>query len=444
MDNEISESRSWAGKARNRAVASVIDQILCSAGNFLILLAALHLLDLPGVAACTLAYTAITLVLSIVRPLVLTPLVIRFTPATDAERHRASSMAAGASLLIGVATIVGAAAASLVLPRSAAAIVLAAAVAVPPILVQDAWRYHCFASGRPWSAALNDSICLVATASLLVGHVAFGEAGVASLILVWGAGAGCGAMVGCVQLGLRPAWRSGMRWIREHRDLGAPLAGAGLIMQSVGRIAPILIGAIVGMAALGRVSAAQSLMLPMNTLLTAAAAFMLPESARRLREHGPEHVFSCLIRLCAGLALMVTLFATVVRLLPDAIGRTYAGGSWDEAVPMLIPVAGWTLGIALSYGSWIGLQTYGRSKDVLVVSVIQGTLQIVGAAIGASTAGLQGGAWGITAGSLASSGVWYFMFRRATRLQLALQVELPPGDPAVPAPRDGDRSYYLT
>lgn len=437
----IDGSTSWGGRTRSRALGSIVDQMVCSAGNFLVLLAALHLLDLPGVAASTLAYTGVTYVLTIVRPLVVTPLVIRFTTASDAERARASGMAAGASLLIGLAVLNACAAASLLLPDAAAPIVLAAGLAVPAILVQDVWRYHCFASGRPWAATVNDGICLVAILVLLLAHLALGEASAASLIVVWGAGVGVGAVAGCLQLRLRPACTSGPRWIREQRDLGAPLAGAGLVMQSVGRISPVLIGAIVGMAALGRFSAAQSLMLPMNTVLTATAAFMLPESARRLQARGADHLFRLLTVVSLALGAAVAMFATVVFFLPDAIGRTYAGGSWDEAIGLLLPVAGWTVSLGLSYGSWIGLQTLGRSTDVLRVSVVLGTLQILGAAVGASTAGLSGGVWGITIGSLAATVLWVATFRRAARAHVPLPG---PADAAVPGQRAAERAVHLT
>jgi hypothetical protein len=81
---------------------------------------------------------------------------------------------------------------------------------------------------------------------------------------------------------------------------------------------------------------------------------------------------------------------------------------------------------------------------VLRVSVVLGTLQMLGAVIGANAAGLSGGVWGITAGSLAATSLWLATFRRAARRHVP-QVHLPePADATLPGQRSAERAAHLT
>ncbi|MGQ0844956.1 MAG: oligosaccharide flippase family protein [Sporichthyaceae bacterium] len=426
---------SWSGRSRTRAAGSIVDQIVSSAGNFLVPFAALHHLGLAGVAACTLAYTAVTLVLGVARPLILTPLVVRFSAAGDRARRRATRMAAGASLLLGLLVLEVCAGISLLLPEAAGDVVLAAGFALVPILVQDALRYHCFASGRPWSAAVNDAVCLFAIGVATTVVVVADAVSVASLLLAWGAGVAVGAVAGCVQLRVWPRPFAGLRWIREQRDIGLPLAAGGVVTQGAGRAVPIVIGSIAGMAALGLLAAGQTLLLPINTVLAATGAFVLPECARRLSSRGARHVARILTAVSGALFVATLAYAAIVSVLPEALGRAYAGHNWDEALSMLAPVAWWSAATALCCGSWIGLQVYGASRTVLRVSIAQGALQLLGAGLGASLAGIDGGAWGIAIGSLLAAAVWATAFRRATARRILEEIGSSAHPTGIPRPR---------
>lgn len=398
--------------ARGRALAALADQAVCSAGNFAVLLAALHLLDLGGVGAYTLAYGCATWTVAVVRPLVLEPVMVRFSAASPRERSIASSGAAGAAALVGLLLAAASALAATVLPNAAAGVVLGVGVAMPMLLVQDAWRYAFFTAGRPWAAVANDAVCLVAIVGLLVGAGAVGDPGPGLLLALWGVGLGVGAVFGARQLRAVPDVRRARQTLRRHRDLGVPMAGAALLVQGAGRVALILVGAAAGMAAVGQLYAALALLTPVNVLLLAAPIFAVPETVRR-RGAGAAVIRRYLFALSGALGGAVLLFALATQLLPDALGLVWVGENWEHARVMLWPMAAWVTATALYAGAKVALQARSRATTIARLSLAQGGLQIACSGLGLMALGVTGAAWGLAAGSAVATGLWWLAALRS-------------------------------
>ncbi|MGQ0468135.1 MAG: hypothetical protein ACT4QG_22810 [Sporichthyaceae bacterium] len=397
--------------ARGRALAALTDQAVCSAGNFVVLLAALHLLDLAAVGAYTIAYGAAMWTLAVVRPLVLEPVMLRFAATAPREQSAAAAGAAGAAAAIGLLLAAACALAATVLPSTAAAVVLGAGLAMPMLLVQDAWRYAFFTAGRPWAAAANDAVCLAAIVALLVGAGILGDPGPGLLLALWGAGLGVGAVAGCRQLRVLPAVGRASRTLREHRDLGLPMAGAALVVQGASRVALILVGAAAGMAAVGQIYAALALLTPVNVLLLAAPIFAVPETIRRL--DAGRVVARQLFALSAVLGGAVLAFALVTALLPDGVGRLWVGENWEHARALLWPVAVWATATAAYVGAKVALQARSLATTIARLSLAQGGLQIACTVLGLIPFGVTGAAWGLAGGSVVATGLWWLAARRA-------------------------------
>ncbi|MGQ0844961.1 MAG: hypothetical protein ACT4QF_12575 [Sporichthyaceae bacterium] len=393
-------------------MAALVDQAVCSAGNFVVLLAALHLLDLRGVGSYTLAYGCAMWVLAIVRPLILEPTMIRFAAASPRQRRIATSRSAGAAAGIGFALAAVCAAISTVLPGAAAAIVLGAGLAMPTLLVQDAWRYAFFTAGRPWAAVVNDGACLVAIAALLIGAGVLADPGPGLLLGLWGLGLGAGTVLGCWQLKVFPDFARGPRMLRQHRDLGLPLAGAALVVQGASRVALIVVGVSAGMPAVGQIYAALALMTPVNVLLLAAPTFAVPETVRRL-EHGAAVVRRYLVLLSVALATLVLAFAVVTRLLPEGLGRLYAGENWEHATATLWPVACWVAATAAYAGAKVGLQARAQATLIARLSLAQGVLQLTASVAGLAVFGVSGAAWGLALGTALGAALWWILAQRS-------------------------------
>ena|SRR5947209_17763120 len=90
-------SSSVGRRASGRAAGALVDQALFSLGNFVVLFAALHLLDLRGFGQCSVAYAVDLIVAAGVRPLALEVLLVRFAVCEGGERVRVGRQSAGAS-----------------------------------------------------------------------------------------------------------------------------------------------------------------------------------------------------------------------------------------------------------------------------------------------------------------------------------------------------------
>lgn len=378
----------------------------------MVLLAALHLLDLAGVGAYTMAYGCAMWTLAVVRPLVLEPVVVRFSAAAPREQGSAASGAAGAAAVVGLLLAAVCALGAAVLPDAAAGVVLGAGVAMPTLLVQDAWRYAFFTAGRPWAAVGNDSVCLLAIVGLLVGAGRLGDPGPGLLLALWGAGLGVGALVGCRQLGVVPDLLRAGPTLRQHRDLGLPMAGAALVVQGASRVALILVGAVAGLAAVGQIYAALALLTPVNVLLLAAPIFAVPETVRRLGA-GAALLRRYLFGLSAALGGAVLAFALATQLLTDGPGRLWVGENWGQARVMLWPVAVWVTATAAYAGAKVALQARSRGGTIARLSLAQGALQIACSVAGLIPFGVTGAAWGLAAGSAVATGLWWLAALRA-------------------------------
>lgn len=400
--------------AASRPSAAIADQIAFSLANFLILFSALHWLGAAPLGAFTLTMTLTILLQTAARSLVLEPLSIRFSTVSTDARRRGGADAAGASLLIGT-VVVGLSAAYDLLSSGSLGMTSAAGATLVALLVQDAWRFTFFAGRQPWRTALNDTVCLLATAGLLWFAAATGRTDGTFLIAAWGLATAVGAVLGCAQLRTLPSVRGGLRWLRDQRDVGLPLMGSTLAQQAAGRLSLVLVATLAGHAALGLVSASRTLLTPMTAAIAATFSIAVPDAVRRLRR-SPE-ALRRYTSLVSGVLLAATAaLSAAIYVLPTSAGRLIAGQNWENAHSLLVPTALWVAGMALSQGPRVGMRALGQATAVFRVSCVLGVILLACTTVGVVTGGATGAAWGFGLASVGGQVLWQAAYRRALRL----------------------------
>lgn len=389
----------------------MVDQAAYSLQNFLVLFAALRLLPLGPLGEYTLVSTLLILVQTSIRSLVLEPLTIRFSTASDADRRRAAAMAAGASAVLGMLAIAGTVVWSAA-GGSSGRLLIAASITLGALLVQDAWRSTLFSARRPWATALNDWLCLAVTVGVLGMAVWRGHPDGAAVMLIWAAGTGAGAVFGVVQIRVLPNPLKTLSWLRKQGDLGVRLVGSVLAQQGAGRASLIVVSAWAGDAALGQISASRTLVSPINTLIVATFALAVPDAAERL-QRSLRHLRRFTTLVSGALVGVTALLTLVFFFLPGHIGHVIAGSNWGAAHALLIPTALWIAGTASSQGARIGLRALERASTILWVSVALGLLLLIACALGTFLWGATGAAWGFGLASLGGQVLWTLSYRRA-------------------------------
>jgi O-antigen/teichoic acid export membrane protein len=408
-------SAAMLGGAATRAMAFVIDEGLSSLQNFAIMFAALRYLSISTLGFFTLAYNAGLLTETLLRSLLLAPLTIRYSHVSSSDQRRAGSRAAGASIEAGLLCAAIAVVVSWALRGDYREMLLALGFATLMLIVQEAWRVYFFTQRRPWLAVLNDGFCLLSTLALLVLVVAErGHPSAATLLVIWGAGTGCGAILGMGQAHLLPAVSQSWSWLREHWSLGSRLAGAQSAERLASQIAFILTAAIAGGVALGQISASRTLISPFTTLVVAVGTFAAPEAARLYhRRSGAFRLFT--LAISVALTGAVAVFGVAIYALPDSIGRHMAGANWLSAKALLLPILVWTGSNAFRSGALTGLQVMERARQVLRFSLLTGLATLVAVPIGVTLSGAGGAAWAFATVSAITALCYWVVFARVSR-----------------------------
>src|SRR5262249_22982583 len=153
---------------------------------------------------------------------------------------------------------------------------LALGLTLPALLLQDSWRFAFFARGRGSQAFLNDMAWAVALFPALVLLRTTGHATVFWFVFAWGAAAAVGGAVGPLQARVMPRLSGVREWLSRQRDLGPRYLLEGTAASGASQLRNYGIGLLLGLAAVGYVQAANTLMGPYQVVLYGMGLVALP------------------------------------------------------------------------------------------------------------------------------------------------------------------------
>jgi O-antigen/teichoic acid export membrane protein len=396
----------------------IADQALSSITNFAIGIVIARLFGTQALGAFALAFTTYAVGLNISRGLASDPLVVRYAGGEPAASRRAITEATGTALVVGtlcgIACVLFGALLGKTLGSSLGPVFVALGIVFPGLLVQDAWRFAFFTSGRNGQAFLND---LVWTAAQLVAFallIPVGTTGIAVLVLAWGGAASVAAVVGALQADLWPRPALVRSWIGRHRDLGLRYVGENLTVSSEIQLRASGIGAIAGLQTVGSLRAVELLLGPLNVIHFGVELAAVPHAVRVMRGSVRRLVKSCLM-VGYGLAGLMLLWGGMLMLLPDRVGLAILGSSWSTVHGLLLPMTVSTACSGVTAGASVGLRALAAARRSLRARLAASSVRLAGALTGAAAAGAVGAAWGLVCGSVIASSIWWWQFRRGLR-----------------------------
>ena len=260
---------------------TVGDQILSALSNVLLAVLVARTADAAGFGAFSMAFLVFSIMIGLTRAAVGQPLQISFAAAATRQFRSAVRSALGGATLIGVFTGAVVGAFGLVLGGETGSALIAVAVCLPGLLVQDTCRMAFFAAGLPKRAAAIDALWSGLLFALLAVVIALAMDQIWIPIAIWGATAAAAALYGMHLLEAIPRIRGAVSWLLAQRKLTGYLIAEYFLGQGIAQIG-ILAVAIVGTEeGVGALRAAQVLIGPLNILGAAAFMFAIPEIARR-------------------------------------------------------------------------------------------------------------------------------------------------------------------
>ncbi len=403
------------GDVARRLGWGVADQAVSSVTNFAVSIYVVRELGAVQFGAFSLAYVTYAFALTASRGLATDPLLVRFSGTDLKAWRRAVANCSGTAAATGLATGACVLIAAAVLNGTTRGAFLALGLTLPGLLLQDSWRYSFFALGRGSRAFLNDMVWALTLLPALVLVRVSGHDNVFWFILAWGASAAVAAAVGPFQAGVIPRLSGTWAWLSRHRDLGPRYFAEGATWSTASQLRTYGIGLIVGLAALGYVQAANTLMGPLTILFLGMSLVAIPEAARVLRNAPQRLPLFCLLISGALAAAALAWGLVLLVALPKGLGQAVLGPAWRHTYPLVLLQTLFVIGQVAGTGFFAGLHALAAARRslraIVIGSVAYLACSLAGAAVGGSVGTMRGAAIAAWLGVLIS----WWEFRAALR-----------------------------
>ena len=402
-------------RAGGRLTWGLADQAISSLTNFVLSIYVARTLGAAQFGAFSLAYVTYGLAINASRGLSIEPLLIRFSGTVLPTWRRATARSTGTALLVGLATGTCALAAGRLVGGTTGMAFLALGLTLPGLMLQDSWRYSFFALGRGHHAFINDAVWAVVMFPAMVLLRNTGHADVFWCVVAWGAGAAVGAAIAPLQAGVVPNLAGATEWLSRHRDLGPRyvLENAGGNAASTFR--SYSVSYILGLAAVGYIQAANTLMGPLNIIFAGISLITLPEAAKLLRS-SPRHLPLYSAAVSTGLTLLALLWGVVLLVaLPRGLGQFMLGRIWRPTYPQEQPATLYIMSGCATSGALLSLHALGAARRSLRAVIPTSVLVVAAAAVGALTAGTLGSMRYVAAASCLGALLTWWQLRLALK-----------------------------
>jgi O-antigen/teichoic acid export membrane protein len=425
LRDTIRRSGAAPGKSRNAAFRrlsrqagrrlgwGVADQAVSSLTNFAVVIYVARAVGAAEFGAFSLAYVTYGFALNASRGLATDPLLVRFSGADPPTWRRAVATCTGTAAVVGMAAGACVLWAATLLDGTAKGAFVALGLTLPGLLLQDSWRYAFFALGRGSQAFLNDVVWALTLLPALVYLRVTGHTNVSLFVFAWGAAATVAAIVGPLQARVVPRLAGSWEWVSQHRDLGPRYLAENTSNSAAVQLRSYGVGLILGLAAVGYVQAAYTLMGPFMVIFFGMNLVAVPEAARVLRR-SPRHLWRFCLLLSGGLALTGLAWGVVLLVaLPRGLGDWLLGSKWRPTYPLVLPLTISVLGSCVTAGASGGLHALGASRRSMRAMVLASAVFLACGLAGAVAGGAVGTIRGAAVATWIGALLWWWEMRAA-------------------------------
>jgi O-antigen/teichoic acid export membrane protein len=393
-------------------VLGVLDQGVASVSNLLLAVAVARQSSASEFGSFGIAFALYLVGLAVIRATVGSVAILRMSTAADPEKERQLlQQGLSAALLVTLSTTVVLCVAGIFLDGSLASFVLALGMVLPVLLVQDVLRFFAFALRRPALALLNDSAWLLVQVAAF-GLIAWlGKPTGLTMFVAWGAAALAGVVAVQLVLRLRPT-RGVRAWFATHSSLIRSLLTDQMFISASAQGAPLLVGAVSTLAAVGQLRGAQTAFGPVTAFNTGLSLAVVAPASRRHAD-GDETFHVTLRR--NGLVVGVTAFVWGFVLLgvPDSVGTALLGESWAGVQDLAVWTGIW-MGLSMASAPAMSiLRILGREWWSARARVVATPFMLLAATAGAWVDGARGSTIGLASVTAVLAVTLWVLTRRA-------------------------------
>jgi O-antigen/teichoic acid export membrane protein len=400
------------GRLLGRAGGAVIDQVLSSGTQLLLMVLVARETDPTTFGAVSVALLAHGLLLGVVRAAIGEIVLLRCRADRSTTRDEACR-GLFLALLAGAAVALGLIAAATLVGGEVGYFLLLMALAAPLVYGQDLLRYVAYGAGRVDQAVLVDGVWFVVQVAVSTSLLAAGEATPTRLILAWVLGAGAGAVALALYRRLWPRPVAVRRWWIDERARTGGFLADFLISNGMWQGSLLLLGGILPLAELGALRVANVSVHPLANLLAGVRTLILAHLAG-LRAR-PARAYRRAAHLGLVLAGAAAVYAIGLVLLPDSWGSELFGQTWAEAAALVgIVAAGEVLRLP-TFAAIDLVKVLGAPGDLVRTRVTGGIGVVAGLLVGGIVAGARGAAMGAAVGYALNLAIWWRKARALSR-----------------------------
>ena len=415
-------------QASRRLSWGVADQGVSSITNFAVNIYIARELGAVQYGAFSLAFVTYGFALNASRGLATDPLLVRFSGTDLRTWRRAVAKCTGTAAVVGLAAGICVLGAAMLLGGAARQAFVALGLTLPGLLLQDSWRFSFFALGRGSQAFLNDVLWAVAMLPALAFLRLSGHANVFWFVLAWGAAASVAAAAGPLQARVIPKLTKTREWLSQQRDLGFRYMAEGTASSASSQLRNYGIGLILGLAAVGYVQAANTLMGPFMVILYGSGMVVLPE-ATKIWRRSPRRMPMLCVLISVGLTTLGLAWGLVLLLaFPRGLGNWLLGSIWRPTYPLVLPTVLTIMGACATGGAGTGLHALGAAQRSLRAAIVTAIVFVLFAVIGAAEGGALGAMYGTAAALWGGTLVYWWELRGAFRQSGRATMRFWPGD----------------
>lgn len=393
----------------------VADQGLSSLTNVILTLSVAQTLGAEHFGAFSLAYVTYWFILTASHALSTDPLMVRFGGADMPTWRRAIAGSSGTAAAVGLAATACLLAVAGFTGGTIRHAFAGLALVVPGLLIQDSWRYAFFAVGRGGHAFLNDVIRALALVPAIVLVRVTGHQSVFWFVVAWGAAAAVAAVAGSLQTRVLPRLSASRSWLSQHRDLAFRYLAEGASSSAATQIRAYGIGLILGLAAVGYVQAAYTVMGPVMIIMFGTSAAVVPEIARVFRRSPRQTSAVCLAYGGALAAAALAWGVVLLVALPLGLGDLLLRQMWEPTYPLVQFVTLAFMGAGFQAGAGSGMRALGAARRGLRAMLLSSIAVVAGGLVGAALGGTVGTAIGAAAAAWIGAMLGWWQLRAALR-----------------------------
>lgn len=401
-------------RATERRVAwGLLDQVVSSGSNFLATIIAAMLLSAENFGAFALAMAVALVVVFLARGLAGDPLATAHAADSPDELRAAARMAATTTLFVTSACSVVTAVVGLAIGGVAGPVLVALAVLLPGLAIQDLLRFVLIIGGHAKRAFFNDFFWLVVQVPLmaLAGTT---DSGAVVMLLAWGIAGNLAALLGFWQTRTPLGWPGAIRpWLVRHRSLWPFFVLDNLVYQAINLVLVIVISLASTLAEVGGFRAAMTVYAPLAIIGRGVVGVAVPELARRRDD--PLAVRRLGLLIAWALTPLAVIGAVVTQFIPDDVGASILGDSWAMAEPLLLLAGAVTAVSLFTVGTVAGIRALGAGREGLTARILVSLVAVAFGSVGAVVNGAHGALTALALSSPLQIATWWWLLVKASR-----------------------------